>query len=382
MKKYMVCFLILLLIVLVGVSLRHHLNRPKKTFPQVSVIKRDIDVSVSAIGNIVPRHLSTVRSSLDGTVQLLYHDAGDFVKKGTPLLKIKPNPDPRTYAQAVALVHQYQAAVTSDQAQLDNLTELAKEKIISHNYSQLIKIRAQLASDQAQLDNAKQNLDLYDKGEALINGKWQRGLVVSPVTGFILQRNVDRGDSVISLQSAQAATTLFTIANMKDLIFKGMIDENDAHKLHLNMPATVEVGALPGKKIRGVVDRLALQSDEENQKNDNSVTSVGATDNPVNVGFELEVANLVIPTNVRLLSGYSSTASMILDHQRQVLSLPERVIHFKKEKAYVYIVDRNNQKKEIQVHLGISDGTYVQIKDGLVLDQKVIDVGSSLGLMG
>jgi HlyD family secretion protein len=135
-----------------------------------------------------------------------------------------------------------------------------------------MKVKAQLSSNQAQLDNFKQNLDLYDKGEALINGKWQRGLVVSPVTGFILQRNVDRGDSVISLQSAQAATTLFTIANMKDLIFKGMVDENDAHKLHLNMPATIQVGALPNKKISGVIDRLALQSDEENQKNDNTKT--------------------------------------------------------------------------------------------------------------
>lgn len=374
MKKYIIYVLVFLFSFFLIWKVAHYWRRPAPPPAQVTVIKRDIDYSVSAIGNIVPRHLSTVRSSIDGTVQVLYHDSGDFVKKGTPLVKIRPNPDPQTYAKAVALVRQYQSAVKGDQAQLANFNQLLKQKIITSNYDQLIKVKAQLSSDQAQLDNVKQNLDLYDKGEALINGKWQRGLVASPVTGFILQRNVDRGDSVISLQSAQAATTLFTIANMKDLIFKGMVDENDAHKLHLNMPAIIQVGALPNKKISGVIDRLALQSDEENQKNDNNMVSVSGTDNPFNVGFQLEISGLSMPTNMRLLSGYSATASMILNQQKQVLSLPERVVHFKKEKPYVYIFDKKQKKKKVWISLGISDGTYVQIKDGLHLNQKVLDV--------
>jgi HlyD family secretion protein len=129
--------------------------------------------------------------------------------------------------------------------------------------------------------------------------------------------------------------------------------------------------------ITGVIDRLALQSDEENQKNDNSMVSVSGTDNPFNVGFQLEVSGLSMPTSMRLLSGYSATASMILNQQKQVLSLPERVVHFKKEKPYVYIFDKEQKKKKVWISLGISDGTYVQIKDGLHLNQKVLDVTQS-----
>ena len=46
-------------------------------------------------------------------------------------------------------------------------------------------------------------------------------MVNSPISVYILQRNVDVGDPVVPLTDSQEGTVLLVIANMQDLIFKG-----------------------------------------------------------------------------------------------------------------------------------------------------------------
>ena len=176
-----------------------------------------------------------------GTAGHIFHDVGDYVKKGEPLIQIEPNPTPIAYAKAVASLKQDQIALQKDLKKLKSIQFLIEKKILKPNDQNYRDIKAAYETDQSKVALDKQNLSLLKKGEARISGTRVQSLVKSPIDGFILQRGVDAGDPIISLSGQQAATSLFEIANMHDMMFKGSVDQNDANRIKVNMTATITV---------------------------------------------------------------------------------------------------------------------------------------------
>ena len=188
-----------------------------------------------------------------------------------------------------------------------------------------------------------------------------------------MTRNVDVGDPVISLSSAQASTILFTMANMKNLVFKGSIDEMDASRIHLGMEAIISIGAIDSKKeITGTVTKIGLQSEQENEKTGSSSIDSNL---PFNVSFQVEISHLKIPKGLLLRSGYSAVATINIKTAKDVLILPERVLHFKGDAVYVLLPSEKKNEKDIEreVTIGISNGITAQITNGLKLGERVLD---------
>ena len=89
-------------------------------------------------------------------------------------------------------------------------------------------------------------------------------------------------------------------------MFKGSVDERDAAKILLGMPATIRVGSLPDDAIMGTVSRVALQSDRENAAQ-GVASGLSQDTTPFNVGFAVEITNLQAEKNIVLRSGYSAS---------------------------------------------------------------------------
>jgi HlyD family secretion protein len=84
---------------------------------------------------------------------------------------------------------------------------------------------------------------------------------------------------------------------------------------------------------------------------------------------------LRVPKGIILRSGYSATADIKIKTAKNVLVLPERVIHFKKGQAYVLMSVEGQQKPKKQpVKIGLSDGMRVEIQQGLKLGDEVLDI--------
>ena len=143
---------------------------------------------------------------------------------------------------------------------------MLQTKIIAKNDHEYVEAQKKynLAKNQRAL--SEQKVSLLTRGETTVSGKAIGNIVNSTTDGYILYRNVNIGDPVISLKSSQAATALFVIANMKELIFSGSVDERDAARIKIGMAAKVKIGSLPDQEIKGVVSRVALQSDKESSK--------------------------------------------------------------------------------------------------------------------
>lgn len=365
------------IIVSLVLGLIFHFKKPAITVPTVIVTKGSITEQAEAVGYIKTHYFSTVKSQVDGIVEAIYHDEGDYVAKNMPLAKIKPMPSPEKYAMA----HQELASAISKEkeagAVLERQKHLLDNRIISANNADYTFAQKEYILAKNDKALAEQKLALLERGETIVGGKQIANVVVSPIDGSILYRGVNIGDPVISISSAQAATTLFTVANVQDLMFQGSVDERDAAKIKVGMTANIKIGSMPDQKITGKISRIALQSDKENKENSAASSQSSMKDgqnSPFNVGFKVEITDLQFPKDVILRSGYSATASVEIKKVNDVLMLPLRLVQYKDTKPHVLLPTKKDKKpKQQPIELGASDNINVEIKNGLKLGDKVID---------
>ena len=121
-----------------------------------------------------------------------------------------------------------------------------------------------------------------------------------------------------------------TVADMRDLIFKGTVDEIDVGKLSVGMPTRIKVGALPTDVVTGRVSRIAPQAQQKE----------GAT------LFDVEV-ELDPSTKITLRAGYSANADVIIREKKDVLVIPERLVTFEDggKKATVEVAGADRRKR-------------------------------------
>lgn len=367
-------WIITILIIFVSIYFIYHTHKKNDlNLPVVSVTKGDITEFAEAVGYIKPHHSSIIKSQVDGIVAEIYHREGEYVTKGTPLIRVDPAPSPEVYAGAYQELADASAREKSSLRDVHRFEKALKDGLINSNYTDFIVARENYDTSKASRILAEQKLALIEKGNTIVAGKPIANIVVSPIDGYILNRNVEVGDPVLSLSSAQASTVLFSIANMHDLMFEGLVDEMDAAKIKIGMPVDITIGSVPDKTIRGVLTKIALQSESEN------IAKGGATatqeNSPFNVGFEVEAADLKIPQGLILRSGYSATAKIQTNSVKNIMVLPARVVQFKDQEVYVLIPPKSSKEepKHVPVTIGLSNGVEVEIKSGLKLGDKVLD---------
>ena len=177
-------------------------------------------------------------------------------------------------------------------------------------------------------------------------------IVRAPAAGTLLERLVNPGDPVVPLTSYQAGTDLASIAEMKDLIFKGTVDEIDVGKLRVGLPARLRIGALPDQSVAGKLTRIAPQATEK----DNAKL------------FEVEI-ELDPGQDAVLRAGYSANADLVIREKKDILLVPERVVTFEDggKKTFVEIPGGSPkaEPKKIEIQTGLSDGLNCEVVSGL-----------------
>ncbi|MEZ8572488.1 efflux RND transporter periplasmic adaptor subunit [Vibrio splendidus] len=343
-------------------------STPPEAFPTLTVATGTIEKQAVAVGDIVPAHSVSIKSQIDGIVGEIYAGVGEYVTQGQPLIKVRPNPTPKALTDASTELMRSEANIESAKQQLANLQSLVEQEIIPKNYDEYVTARSNVKSAQADVMQKRQNLELIQSGESTIGNSRLTSTIYAPIDGTVLNRKVEVGEPIISTESSQAATEMMSLADMNSLIFKGSVSEHDAAQLTPGVPVTLTVAPYPSIEIEGVLTKIAIQSESLNATADSS--SGKSFDN----GFEVEVDELKIPKDVRLRSGFSSSAQIILVKSENVLTLPERALQFEGDSPNVLIPDSSEQGFHKQaVKLGLSDGINVEVIEGVELDETVID---------
>jgi len=320
----------------------------------VACQKGEIIDKALAVGTIVPRHEIAVKSKISGIVKKLYVDVGDQVRVGEPLLDISPDPTPLEYAEAKRQVEISEVTFENADRELVRSKALIEKNLISEHEFENVKARRD--ETELRLSLAREKLSLIEKGQTKIATTVVDNVIKSSFDGTVLARFVDVGDPVVPLTSYQAGTEVMTLADMSDLLFKGTVDEIDVGKLRIGMPVELKVGALPKDKVSGKLTKVSPQA----HKDEGSTV------------FDIEI-DLDNPGQTPLRAGYSANADIIITKKDSVLIIPERLIEFVKDTAYVEIRDSLGTATKIPIQTGLSDGINVEVTGGLAEGALVVE---------
>ncbi len=312
----------------------------------IEVKKGSIIDKALAVGKIEPRQEISVKSKISGIVRKIYVQVGDQVKVGDPLIDVAPDPTPIEFAKAKRQVEIYQVAYDNAKRDLERTKTLLDKELISQQAYDDKK--AECDQTHLRLKLAGEELDLIESGTTQIADLKVDNTIKAQVHGMVLSRLVEEGDPVVPLTSYQAGTELMTLAYMEDLIFKGTVDEIDVGKLKIGMPAEIKVGALPKDTVAGTVSRISPKAHKEE----------GST------VFDVEIELTDIGSHL-LRAGYSANADIIITKKEDILLIPERLIEFKEDSAYVEKQDSLGTVDTVLVETGLSDGINIEILSGV-----------------
>ncbi|MFH1277214.1 MAG: efflux RND transporter periplasmic adaptor subunit [Candidatus Eisenbacteria bacterium] len=348
MKKLLIIGLVLVLAAVGVVYGTRSSNGKEGGGKRVAVERGSIVDKALATGQIVPRQEIEVKSQISGIVKTCFVDVGDVVSKGQKLVEIVPNPTPMELTEAERNLQL--AEISYSRAELDHerTRSLRESGLVSED--DLDAAKEAYDEVRVQKDLARERLDLIKEG------KYSRGVrnidsvIRASEAGTVLERLVDPGDPVVPLTSFQEGTVLLTIADMAELVFEGTVDEIDVGKLDEGLSARIHVGALPDAEIEGRLARIAPKA-----KEDDGLTL-----------FDVEV-KIESLGDAYLRAGYSANADIIIREKEDVLLLPERLVIFEGEKAYVDLppADAGTEPERREIEVGLSDGLRLEVLSGL-----------------
>ncbi len=324
------------------------------TVATVTVQDMELVDRALAIGTIEPEVEISVKSKVSGVVQRRFADVGDYVRAGDPLLEIRPDPTPLELVEARRQLELREIDLENRRRDLERQRELQERGLLSDQEFDVT--RRNFAEAEVQLQIAREKLALLEQGKVTIADTRIESVVKSPIDGFILEKMVEIGDPVVPLSSYQEGTVLMTMADMSDLIFRGTVDEIDVGRLEEGMPVEIRIGALPNARIFGMLTRISLKA----QKQENATT------------FPVEI-RLTDTGGVTLRAGYSANAEIIIDRREHAIAIPERVVTFEDDEAWVTVLTADGTTERRTIETGLSDAINIEVVAGLELGEQVLE---------
>lgn len=356
-KAFRILLWSLVALLFVGTFVYLFLNsRPKEVrYETVSPTVTDIRKTSILTGKIEPRDEIEIKPQVSGIISEIMIEAGDFVKEGDIVARIKIVPDESQLSSAKARIATAKISLDDAVTKHERNTLLLDKKVISRE--EFDNSATSLAQAKAELAAAEDAYSIVKEGVSRSNATESNTLVRATITGLVLDVPVKVGTSVIQSNTFNDGTTIATVANMSDLIFKGTIDETEVDRLVEGMPMKISVGALPDREFSARLEYVAPK--------------VASSDGSANQ-FEIKAA-LTVPADVKIRAGYSANAEIILEERRGVTSVPEAAVEFDGDKAFVYVLQSAQPQsfKRREVKTGLSDGLHIEIASGLKPGEKV-----------
>lgn len=358
MKKYFK-FIVAALIVLIFIGtfvFLYQKSQPKPlTYGEFTPKFTDIYKTTVITGTIEPRDEVEVKPQISGIITEIYKEAGDMVKAGEVIAKVKVIPDMSQLSTAESRVRL--ADINLKQAEIDFQREKGlydKQLVSADEYD---KVRQTLNQAKEEKAAAIDALEVVRDGVSRSNASASSTLIRSTISGLILDIPVKVGNSVILSNTFNDGTTIASVADMGDLIFKGNIDETEVGQLVTGMEMKITIGALQNLKFNAQLEYISPKATENNGANQ----------------FEIKAA-VSVPEGNKIRSGYSANAEIVLASAKNVLTVPESAIEFSGSDTFVYIVKGSGEDKTYErrkVTTGLSDGVNIQIKSGLSAKDRV-----------
>jgi membrane fusion protein (multidrug efflux system) len=292
-----------------------------------------------------------IRPQISGSLDKIYVNEGALVQKGQPLFKINELPFKEAVNNAKALLHAAQAAALNAQLEVDKLTPLVKNKVVSD--FQLKSAKATLQAAQASVEQAK-------AGVATANINLGYTLIKAPVTGYVGRLPKKQG----SLVSTTDVTPLTQLSDAHEVHVYFSLGEDDFINFNETYPGKTVAERL--KKLPGVSLVLA----------DRTVYAQEGKIDMVDGQFDKQTGSIALratfPNSQGLLrSGNTGKLRLSLNHPDAILVPQSSTIEIQ-DKMFVYTVDGGNKVSKTPITVLASSGTNYLVKEGVKSGDKIV----------
>lgn len=364
-------------------------NENRSTTPQfrtVMVGRGELTQTVTASGQINPVLNVQVGSQISGIIQKMFVDFDSVVTVGQVLVQL----DPATYQ---ANVHQAEA----DQAMANAALELAQinSERTKELYAEKLVTRADFDKERANLHQAEAGLKVKDAALEKTKVDLARCTIHAPISGVVISRNVDVGQTVAASLSAP---TLFVIANdLTKMQIDVNVSEADIGNVEVGQEVEFTVDAYPRRKFQAKVAHLRnAPIVVQNVVSYDTIIEVSNSDLKLKPGMTANVSILVarrdkalkIPSaalRVRMPEGWQPTRSGTNAPAADAAGAKSGSKRTKessaggkegsgsgkskrKSKYTVYVLPADNLDgvpQPVEIRTGISDGSFTEVLEGL-----------------
>jgi len=295
-----------------------------------------------------------IRPQVNGTLDAVYVDEGDFVTKGTPLFKINARPYQERSNNAQGRLLAAQSALTNAQLEVEKLTPLVANKVISDYQLKTAKATEKIAAatvGQAKADVSASQIDL---GYTIIK---------APVSGYIGRLPKKQG-ALVNITDAEALTDLSDVSEVH-VYFS--LSESDFISFKTQYP---------GKNLK---EKIAHLPSVELLMADGSTYDKKGKVELVNGQFDRNTAAITLrasfPNRDGLLrSGNTGKVKLGLQFT-DVVNIPQTATQELQDKTFVYVVGKDNTVSKRTVVIAGNSGSYYIIKEGLSKGERVVTSG-------
>lgn len=269
-----------------------------KLVPETEEVARgDLRETISSTGNLQALQTVLVGTQVSGTIDNLYVDFNSKVKRNQLLALIDPSVLDSQLESSRASLSQAKARHEDAVAALEEGERLLKQAYISDRDMRTLKVA--VTTSKAQLDAAT-----ADYNRSIRNRQYAE--IRSPIDGVVIERAVDRGQTVAA---GFQTPTLFTIAeDLTSMQIVASVDESQIGSIKVGQPASFAVSAFPGKKFNATVKQIRLKST--------------VTQNVVTYAVVLDADN----ASGELFPGMTATVDFVLKDLHDVLRVPSSAL--------------------------------------------------------
>ncbi len=357
MKKigWIILIVFIALVVILTFVFLWNKSQPEITEYEIVIPEKGtIENRTVATGKVEPRDEILIKPQISGIVSAVLKEAGEKVKLGEVIATVKVIPEMGQLNAVESRVRVAEINLKQSETEYARQQRLFESGVISKEEFDAAEAVYNKAKEE--LTNAMDALDIIKEGVSKKYAGLSNTQIRSTISGMILDVPIKAGNSVIQANTFNDGTTIASIANMNNLIFRGTIDETEVGKIKTGMPIKLTIGALNNTTFDAVLEYIAPKGTELN----------GA------VLFEIKAA-ISVPDTVFIRAGYSANAQIVLAKADSVLTIPESSVEFNNDTAFVHILKKETPQEfeRKNVTVGLSDGIKIEVKEGVTTEDKI-----------
>jgi len=355
-------------------------RKPPITYKSAPVARGTLVSTVTATGNLAPLVKVLVGSQVSGTVTRWYADFNQRVEQGFVLAELDKDRFKATVDQRQAAAKAAKARVEESRAALADTT--LKRQHAEVNFGQNAATELELAETrvaeqqaEASLHAAEAEVEQAEAEARLAAVDLDRTVIRSPISGVVISRNVDAGQTVAA---SFTSPILFTIANdLTKMQVNAAVSETDIGKIGEGGGADFRVDAYPERRFHGVVSQVRFAETIV----DNVVTYITLidVDNPdlalrpgmtATVSFEVARADnaLIVPNAAMRFNPVAAPADSDFGRPGKARKMQPRV--FKLDAGRLV---------EVPIEPGLTDGSFTEVRSGELQEKDAVVIEQSGG---